>query len=136
MKSIFQSFKARVLNAIDANAEKRAYGAVNVLRTHILVSLANQPARTGRTYKIPGTDQTYTASAPGEYPALREGHLRASVAKAGIKVRRRKGAVRAEFGGGFAKHGEHLEAGLRPWFSKAAEEKKSEMESAMRGRWF
>jgi hypothetical protein len=35
--------------------------------------------RTGRTYKIPGTDSYYTASAPGESPAEREGLYLASI---------------------------------------------------------
>jgi hypothetical protein len=34
--------------------------------------------RTGEVYPIPGTKATYTASAPGEHPAVREGVLRDS----------------------------------------------------------
>lgn len=34
--------------------------------------------RTGREYTKPGTRATYTASAPGEHPAVREGALRDS----------------------------------------------------------
>jgi hypothetical protein len=36
------------------------------------------PARTGRKYKIPGTDKTYTAAAEGEPPAIREARYRNS----------------------------------------------------------
>ena len=35
--------------------------------------------KSGRVYKIPGTDRTYQASAPGQAPAVRTGFLRTSI---------------------------------------------------------
>lgn len=40
--------------------------------------LEEAPPRTGREYYVPGTKTKYTASAPGEVPAIREGHYRDS----------------------------------------------------------
>ena len=40
--------------------------------------------RTGRVYKVPGTNRTYIASAPGEPPAVQVGDLRKSV-KSGVE---------------------------------------------------
>lgn len=40
--------------------------------------LEEAPPRTGREYYVPGTRTKYTASAPGEVPAIREGHYRDS----------------------------------------------------------
>ena len=46
------------------------------VRNAVLVKLSG--GRAGRLYKVPGTGRTYRASAPGEAPASRLGHLRAS----------------------------------------------------------
>jgi hypothetical protein len=48
------------------------------LRDTIVAAMAEAPPRTGREYPIPGTGATYTASAPGEHPAEREGAYSAS----------------------------------------------------------
>lgn len=136
MRAVFNSFKNAVTNAIHGKAEQRVFLAGNSLRTHLLLSLTNEPPRTGRTYRIPGTNKTYTASAPGEYPALATGELRASVAQAGVKVERTFGGVRAELGEGIAPHGLALEKGLRPWFSKGFDEKKKDLEREIGRRWF
>lgn len=52
--------------------------AAELVRTEVVEGMENAPARTGREYPIPGTDSTYTASAPGEPPAIREGIYRDS----------------------------------------------------------
>jgi hypothetical protein len=51
--------------------------AVNIVRTQTLETLSG--SRSGRQYKIPGTQRYYTASAPGEAPAQRLGELRQHV---------------------------------------------------------
>ena len=48
----------------------------NELRTAAMQTLRGQGS--GRVYRVPGTKQTYTASAPGEVPAVRTGAFRAS----------------------------------------------------------
>lgn len=70
--------------------ESRSYQAANELRNSALMVLRGQ--RSGRRYKVPGTyrrqrdkvtgkmrnGRYYTASAPGEPPAVRLGHFRLS----------------------------------------------------------
>lgn len=46
------------------------------LRQEIVDTMDPGPPRSGRTYTVPGTKTTYTASAPGEPPAIREGLYR------------------------------------------------------------
>lgn len=86
-------FTAAVENATDKikqEMERRSYLAANELRNSALLVLRGQ--RSGRRYKVPGTyrkqtDKTdgkkkngryYTASAPGEPPAVRTGAFRMS----------------------------------------------------------
>ena len=54
----------------------RAYSAANELRNASQEVLRGQ--RHGRRYTLPGTKAKYTASAPGEPPAVRFGHFRQS----------------------------------------------------------
>lgn len=90
---IVAPFKGEVEEAIDQikhQLERRSYLAANELRNAALLVLRGQ--RSGRRYKVPGTyrrqrDKTdgkmkngryYTASAPGEPPAVRTGTFRNS----------------------------------------------------------
>lgn len=75
---------------IKKQVEARSYTAANELRSSALTILRG--ARSGRRYKVPGTyrrqrdkvsgkmknGRYYTASAPGEPPAMRLGHFRRS----------------------------------------------------------
>lgn len=56
--------------------EGRTYRASNELRNSALLVLRGQ--RGGRRYRVPGTKRYYTASAPGEPPAVRTGNFRIS----------------------------------------------------------
>lgn len=56
--------------------ERRSYLVANELRNSALEVLRGQ--RSGRRYKVPGTRRKYTASAPGEPPAVRTGAFRLS----------------------------------------------------------
>ena len=56
--------------------ERRSYQAANELRNAALLVLRGQ--RSGRRYRVPGTKRYYTASAPGEPPAVRTGTFRNS----------------------------------------------------------
>jgi len=68
------------VNALSANIrkemERRSYLAANELRNASLEVLRGQ--RHGRRYRVPGTKRYYTASAPGEPPAVRTGIFRLS----------------------------------------------------------
>lgn len=66
----------QITNGIKHEMERRAYLASNELRTAELLVLRGQ--RGGRRYRVPGTKRTYTASAPGEPPAVRTGIFRLS----------------------------------------------------------
>jgi len=55
-----------------------AEAGARILVDAIKDTLEEAPARTGREYYVPGTRTKYTASAPGEVPAVREGRYRDS----------------------------------------------------------
>ena len=78
-----RAVEGRVMNLVEHAAE--------LARTEVVEGMENAPPRTGREYPIPGTGSrgrqrrgkklnrpTYTASAPGEPPAVREGLYRDS----------------------------------------------------------
>jgi HK97 gp10 family phage protein len=62
---------------IKSEAFARMVKAVNTVRNETLETLSG--SRSGRIYRVPGTMKTYTASSPGEPPAVATGQLRQSV---------------------------------------------------------
>lgn len=66
----------RTVKEIQDELESRAYRGANELRNSALLVLRGQ--RSGRSYRVPGTKRRYTASAPGEPPAVRTGTFRNS----------------------------------------------------------
>lgn len=86
----FEQFIEETNNAIKQQIEARSYRVANELRNSALEVLRGQ--RHGRRYKVPGTYRRqrdkvsggmksgvhYTASAPGEPPAVRTGTFRLS----------------------------------------------------------
>ena len=56
--------------------KSRSYRGANELRNASLLVLRG--GRSGRRYRVPGTRRYYTASAPGEPPAVRTGTFRRS----------------------------------------------------------
>jgi len=73
----FKSNLPAVMKAIDKAAKDRMQEAVEAVRNQALETLSG--SRSGRTYKVPGTRRTYTASSPGEPPAVATAELRQSV---------------------------------------------------------
>ncbi len=71
------SHVAEVMEKMKAVARERMHEAVQEVRNTTLETLSG--ARHGRTYTVPGTHTTYTASAPGEAPATATASLRDSV---------------------------------------------------------
>lgn len=67
---------AEIVADIRHQMESRAYRSANELRNASQLVLRGQ--RHGRIYTVPGTKKKYTASAPGEPPAVRTGIFRAS----------------------------------------------------------
>ena len=86
----FEAITEAITNEIRTQMASRSYRAANELRNSALLVLRGQ--RTGRRYKVPGTyrrqrdkvtgkmknGRYYTASAPGEPPAVRTGVFRLS----------------------------------------------------------
>lgn len=66
----------KVASEIPRQMASRAYRASNELRNASMTVLSGQ--RGGRSYRVPGTKRYYTASAPGEPPAVRTGTFRLS----------------------------------------------------------
>lgn len=65
-------------NELNRTLQHRKQRALYAGASHIKNQLTKnlmQGTRSGRRYKIPGTDVYYTASKPGEYPAYRTGAL-------------------------------------------------------------
>lgn len=67
----------KVKKKITKETEERVEEATHHFRDEILETLSGE--RSGKEYRVPGTSVYYTASAPGEPPASRLGHLRGSV---------------------------------------------------------
>ena len=64
------------VDTVDKQLLARAYRVSNELTNATAYVLRGQ--RSGRTYRVPGTKRFYTASAPGEPPAVRTGAFRGS----------------------------------------------------------
>ena len=62
---------------LDQTAPKRMMEATNEVRNTVLTTLSGN--RSGRTYYVPGTRKSYTASSPGQAPATVTSELRQSV---------------------------------------------------------
>jgi len=67
----------KVVKAIEDAQSRLMLEAVNEVRNVTLDTLSG--SRSGRTYKVPGTGRTYTASAPGEPPAQATAELRQNI---------------------------------------------------------
>ncbi len=120
---------------IEKTAKERMEKAVNEVRNEVLVTLSGN--RSGRIYKIPGTQKTYTASAPGEPPAQRTGELRQSISTEiegeGKNIIGRVGSPK--------KYAPMLEFGTRnmaprPWLRPTFEKKQKDVEEIFIGQWF
>ena len=73
----FTSNLAAVSADLERVAKLRLFAAAQHYRTAMLTTLSG--SRGGKQYPVPGTRRTYTASAPGEAPAVLFGDLRRSV---------------------------------------------------------
>lgn len=71
-----ENARVRINRHIIDQMGSRGYRAANELRNASQIVLRGQ--RSGRRYLIPGTKKYYTASAPGEPPAVRTGTFRRS----------------------------------------------------------
>ncbi len=77
---MYVKLKSRIPEAnskIKDTAYARMVKTVHAVRNETLLTLSGE--RTGRVYRVPGTQRFYIASAPGEPPAKATGRLRESV---------------------------------------------------------
>ena len=77
MSNTFVSFMPAVAVALDIAERKAISAACDVGRNQVVKNISG--SRSGIRYKVPGTSVMYTASAPGEYPAVQLGDLKGSV---------------------------------------------------------
>lgn len=78
MEVSFKQAHQKVLHTVEEQIKSRSVRAANVMKKHANKVLSNAGGRSGRVYRKPHTSSSYTASAPGEPPALRSGNLRSS----------------------------------------------------------
>lgn len=130
----FISKTRKIITSLMQESKQRAVLCANIMRNQILQGMA--APHHGKTRRVPGTSRTYTASAPGEYPAIRTGLLRSSV-KYYIATAR-SGKVTVALGSN-VEYGEMLEGargdGLRPWISKAYYEVRPKLQEVLTRRW-
>ena len=77
MSKLFVSNLPAVLVALETTNRKALRAAADIGRNQVVTNISG--SRSGIRYRVPGTQTDYTASAPGEYPAVRLGGLKGSV---------------------------------------------------------
>ena len=131
----FVSNLEQVMGKINETARQRMFQAVNTVRNEVLETLSG--SRSGRTYKVPGTQKTYTASAPGEPPAVQTGELRQSISTEvegqGRDIVGRVGTDKIQ--GKMTEFGTRNMA-PRPWLRKSFENKENEVKEIFIRQWF
>lgn len=76
MSSAEFTLNVNALGVLEDRLEPLAEAAARLLVNALKAEMEEAPPRTGRVYLVPGTKTPYTASAPGEPPAVREGRYR------------------------------------------------------------
>jgi hypothetical protein len=132
---VFEEHIGEAMKKIADHAEGRMLEAVQEVRNTTIETLSG--SRTGRVYKVPGTNQLYTASSPGEAPAVQLGDLRKSV-KSGVE---KEGKVVVGFVGSELPKASMLEMGTsrmaaRPWLRPSFEKSLDKVKEIMTKIWF
>ena len=131
-------FSERINDAmkkISDKAEERMLEASTLVRNNTIETLSG--ARSGRVYRVPGTRVEYTASSPGQAPAVQLGDLRKSV-KGGIE---KEGRNVIGFVGSELPKASMLEMGTskmlpRPWLRPSFEKSVDKVKSIFVRIWF
>lgn len=131
----FESNRAAVELRIANEAKVRMTKAVELVRGEAIRLMSTH--KTGRRYRVPGTKGAwYTASAPGEAPAVPTGRLRGSIAyQVTATSTETIGIV-----GTALQYGAELEYGTRtirprPWLGPAFRNTKEKIQETLDGRW-
>jgi hypothetical protein len=135
LEIVFEDKISAAKKAVSSIATERMLMVANEVRNITVETLSG--ARSGKTYLVPGTKKTYTASAPGEPPAVQVGDLRESI-KYGTEDEG-KGIV-AYVGTKLLK-GPMLEYGTsnmaaRPWLRVSFEKAKAKVKNILERKWF
>lgn len=130
---MLKTFFKEASKAISDNASRKMLEAVNKVRNQTLETLSGQ--RSGRTYYVPGTKRTYTASSPGQPPAIATSDLFKSI-KTSIEG---KGDEIIGKVGTDLEYGKYLEFGTkkmaaRPWLKISFD--KAGVKAILGGKWF
>jgi len=132
----FESNRAAVEMRIASEAKSRVERAAELVRGEAM-NLMSGPKR-GRRYKVPGTKGAwYTASAPGEAPAVPTGRLKGSIVR---EVRVTESETVALVGTAL-RYGAELEFGNRrvqprPWLLPAFNNMRDQIYQIIGGRWW
>jgi len=119
-----------VMKKIENVRQEKLLKASEFTRNKLVEKLSGN--RGGRTYRVPGTSVTYTASRPGEPPASRLGQLRGSI---DYEI------TDQAYIGTPLKYGLWLEVGTRnmaprPWLNRTVSENWNNIRSILQSRWF
>jgi len=125
MSATFKSNLPAVTAAIETAGRTAMIGGVERMRGMVVKNIKQQGH--GRTYRIPGTERDYTASAEGEYPAVRLAGL-SGPGGVETETESRSDAWEARIGSRL-KYGLFLEKkpaskGGRPWLKRTLDENK------------
>jgi hypothetical protein len=127
----FQSNVAECTRAMNEGAVKALLAACNVGRNQVVQNISG--ARSGIVYLVPGTKTAYTASAPGEYPAVATGRLRGDVK---TLIEGDIGYVGTELDYGLYLEKKDPQHGGREWLRPSLEQAKPDIIAELNKRWF
>jgi len=128
---VFVSNLPLVCAAIAGASLKALRAAADQGRNKTVQNLSG--SRSGKTYKVPGTQKTYTASAPGEYPAVATGNLREQVR---IIQRGDEFLVGTDVEYGLYLEKKPPESGGREWLRPSLEQARPAMLAELAKKWF
>jgi len=131
MSKMFVSNLPAVTIAVNAASMKALIAAADVGRNQTVTNISG--SRSGRTYRVPGTGVTYTASAPGEFPAVATGNLKGSIQRKVVKDEVQVGTA-VEYGLMLEKKPRNK--GGRPWLKRSLDQAKPAMLAKLAERWF
>ncbi len=131
MSATFKSNLPQVQTAIQESIKEGMISGIEFMRGRVVKNLKQQGH--GRIYRIPGTQTDYTASAQGEYPAVRLGGL-SGPGGVETEVVDDASSTNASIGSRL-KYGLFLEKrpeekGGRPWLKRTYDEQKDEIHEA------
>lgn len=120
---------------METMAEKRMFAAAQHVRGKVLETLSG--ARSGREYTVPGTSVTYTASAPGEPPAVQTSQLRESIDSVVISDKKyTEGRVGTTLDRGIMLEFGTINMLPRPWLKVSFDATKERVKNILSARWW